>query len=224
GGWVPAHAVKWMQGLGLDPGDVRRLRASYYGKIALIDRWFGEILAACERKGFADDLMIVFWSDHGEMAGDHDLLFKSRFFESALRVPLVVRWPGHVEAGRTAGTLAETVDIAPTVLEAVGIEKPTRCLGRSLWPALRDPDVKVRDAAFSEVERAKRRSTMVRTERWKYAVHEDGEGYMLYDLAEDPEERNNLIGNPEFKSVEAEMRDLLLRFECEAQYVMRTGE
>ena len=224
GDWVPGHAVEWQKGQGLDPGDVRRLRANYYGKIALIDKWFGEILAAVQRKGLAEDLMIVFWSDHGEMAGDHDFLFKSRFLESALRVPLIVSWKGCVEGGREAAALAENVDIAPTILEAVGLEKPTRCLGRSLWPALRDPGAKVRDAAFSEVERAKRRNTMVRTERWKYAVHDDAEGYMLYDLAEDPDELNNLIGHPDFRQVEAEMRDRLLRFECEAQFVMRTDE
>jgi choline-sulfatase len=223
GGWVPEHAASWQKGRALDPADVRRLRASYYGKIALVDRWFGEILSACERRGFGEDLLTVFWSDHGEMAGDHGMLHKSRFFESALRVPLVIGWPGRIEPGRTTSALAVTVDIAPTILEAVGaiesMDMPRRYLGRSLWPALRDPGANVRDAAFSEVAKAGRRNTMVRTERYKYAVHDDGEGYMLYDLAEDPEERVNLIGHLDMKAVEAEMRDRLLRFECEAQFV-----
>jgi len=201
--------------------DIRRLRANYYGKIALLDRWFGEIFAACEEHEFMDDLLVVFWSDHGEMAGDHHLLHKSRFFESALRVPFMVRWPGRVPAGKQSSALTETVDIMPTILEAVGVEPRRPCMGRSLWPVLRDPSETVRDAVFSEVERGGRRNMMVRTERHKYAVHDGGEGYMLYDLQEDPQERENLVGHPDRAALEAEMRDRLLRHLCETQYVMR---
>ena len=179
-------------------------------------------MAACERKGVAEDLLVVFWSDHGEMAGDHDLLHKSRFFESALRVPFIVRWPGHIEAAQTSDALVGTVDILPTILDAIGAEAPERRMGRSLWPVLGDPSARVRECAFSEVIRGRRRILMARTERHKYAAFEDGTGYMLYDLADDPDERRNLIGHPDAKAVEAEMRDRLLRFLCETQYVMRT--
>jgi len=223
--WVPEAAAEWQRSArvkGMTPDVIRRVRANYYGKIALIDRWFGEIFAACERKGVMDDLVVVFWSDHGEMAGDHGLLHKSRFFESALRVPLIMRWPGRVEPGRTSTALAETVDIAPTVLEGLGVERPACFLGESLWPVLGDREARVRDAAFSEVARGGRRNLMARTERFKYAVHEDGSGYMLYDLAEDPDERRNLVGHPEFAQVEAEMRERLLGFLCRAQYVARS--
>jgi choline-sulfatase len=226
GDWVPKAAAAWQRSgrqQAMTDEDVRRLRANYYGKISLIDRWFGKILDACERKGALDDLLVVFWSDHGEMAGDHGLLHKSRFFESALRIPLVVRWPGHIEPGRTSSALAETVDILPTVLEAIEADVPSGCLGKSLWPVLRDPSARVRDAAFSEVERAGRRNLMVRTERHKYAVHDDGEGYLLYDLAEDPHEQRNLLGHPDLRAVEAELRDRLLQFLCQAQYVKANG-
>lgn len=225
GDWVPAHAADWQRSgrHHLDADITGRLRANYYGKISLIDRWFGEILAACERRGVADDLLVVFWSDHGEMAGDHDLLHKSRFFESALRVPFIVRWPGHIERGQTSDALAQTVDILPTVLEAIGAEVPERAMGHSLWPVLRDPSARVRDCAFSEVVRGSRRILMACTERHKYAAFGDGEGYLLHDLADDPHERRNLIGHPDAAALEAEMRDRLLRFLCQAQYVMRTG-
>ena len=67
-----------------------QLRANYYGKISLIDDWLGQILQACAAKGCLDNLLIVSWSDHGEMLGDHQLLHKSHFFESSVRVPLLV--------------------------------------------------------------------------------------------------------------------------------------
>jgi len=222
GEWVPEAAAQWQRSgrqKAMTADDVRRLRANYYGKISLIDRWFGEIFAACESKGVFDNTLVVHWSDHGEMAGDHGLLHKSRFFEGALRVPLAIRWPEHIPAGATASALAETVDIMPTLLEAVGAEAPASCVGKSLWPVLRDPSARVRDAVFSEVHRAGRRNIMVRTERHKYAVHEDGSGYLLYDLANDPRERNNLLGHPDARGVEAELRERLLRFLCEAQFV-----
>lgn len=224
GDWVPEAAAEWQRHGRVETMtelDVRRLRANYYGKIALIDHWVGEVLAACERARVLDDLLVVFWSDHGEMAGDHQLLYKSRFFESALRIPLIVRWPGHAAEGRTTDTLAQTVDILPTVLEAAGLDVPERCPGVSLWLAASDPSIRVRDAAFSEVSSGGRRILMACTERHKYAVFDDGEGSLLYDLAEDPHEQRNLIGHPDAAAAEAEMRDRLLRFLCETQYVMR---
>ncbi|HUT34995.1 MAG TPA: sulfatase-like hydrolase/transferase [Planctomycetota bacterium] len=223
GPWVPEAAAAWQRSgrpAAMTEDDVRRLRANYYGKISLVDRWFGEILAACERKGALDDLLVAHWSDHGEMAGDHGLLHKSRFLESALRVPLTLRWPGRVPAGQTSAALAETVDLMPTILEAVGAEAPGSCLGKSLWPVVGDPAARVRDAAFSEIAHHGRRNVMVRTERHKYAVHEDGAGYLLYDLAEDPQERRNLIGHPAARGVEAALRERLLRFLCESQRVL----
>jgi len=223
GAWVPEDAAEW-QRLGrrdaLTRQDVQRIRANYYGKITLIDEWFGRILQACQAKGVLDDLVVIFWSDHGEMAGDHQLLHKSRFFESALRVPLIIRWPGRVQPGCTSSALAETVDIMPTLLEGLGCEVPRRCQGRSLWRVLRDPAATLRDAAFSEILAYGRRNIMIRTDRYKYAVHEDGRGYMLYDLDEDPREQNNLIGHPDMRRIEADLRDRLLRFLCEAQDVM----
>ena len=224
GDWVPERAAEWQRSgrnEAMTEDDIRRIRANYCGKIALLDGWFGRIFAACEEKGLMDELLVVFWSDHGEMAGDHHLVHKSRFFESALRVPLIFRWPGHIPAGKTSSALAETIDIMPTILEALGAEPRRPCMGESLWPVLRDPSKTLREAVLSEVERGGKRNMMVRTERYKYAVHDDGEGYMLYDLQEDPEERDNLIGRPDCGNIEAEMRDRLLRRLCETQYTMR---
>jgi choline-sulfatase len=196
-GDLPEAAASWEAG-GRNPNlnaeRIAALRANYYGKISLIDRWFGEIMAACERRDVLDDLFVVFWSDHGEMAGDHGRLYKSRFYESALRVPLVFRLPGRIEPGGTTEALASTVDLMPTILEAAGVTPPETCEGLSLWPVLHDPGHSVRAELISEVGAAGRLNTMVCTERHKYAVHEDGTAYMLYDLEADPDEQHNLIG------------------------------
>jgi arylsulfatase A-like enzyme len=189
---------------------IAAIRASYYGKISLIDRWVGEILDACERRGVFNDLFVVFWSDHGEMAGDHGRLYKSCFYEGALRVPLIFRLPGRIKAGATSDALTATVDLMPTILEAAGVPVPDTCEGASLWPVLQDPCARVRDEVLSEISTEARCHTMIRTAREKYAVHEDGTPYLLYDLSADPEEQENLVGRPGAADREQALRQRLL--------------
>ena len=160
---------------------------------------------------------MVFWSDHGEMAGDHGSLYKSVFYESSLRVPLIVRWPGKIPAGQTCSALAETIDVYPTLLEIAGVEPAKRCQGQSFWSCLWDSKAPHRDAVFSEITRAGHYTTMVRTERYKYAVEETGEGYLLFDVEEDPTEQRNLVGHPDYAHVEREMRERLFAFQTGTQ-------
>ena len=220
GDWMSQEAIKRMeQGRieNITEEDIQKIRANYYGKISLVDYWFGEILGAFDRKGWLDNTLVVFWSDHGEMAGDHQRLHKSVFYESSVRVPLIIRWPGHIEGGKISDTLVENIDVYPSLLEAVGAEQSQRCLGKSLWPVLRNPDTQHRDAVFSEIDSQGHRNIMVRTNRYKYALDETGQGYLLYDLIEDPQEQNNLIGKNDMKQVEMELRDRTLCFLVQAQ-------
>ncbi len=206
---LPDHARERLRAGRVDEVDeeqARKIHALYYGKVALLDDWFGEILAAYGRKGWLDDALVVHWSDHGEMLGDHGRLHKSVFYESALNIAMTVRWPGHVEGGAVSDALVETIDVFPTLLEAVGAEPSQRCLGRSLWPCLRHPSAEIREDVLSEIHD----TTMIRTRRWKYACDAQGRGYMLFDLESDPQETSNLIGTPDAAPVEAEMRARLL--------------
>ena len=211
--WTPPYAAERMRkGVleGLTDEIARRIRASYYGKISLIDRWVGEILDALERRGWLEETMIVLWSDHGEMAGDHGRLHKSVFYESSVRVPLIIRVPG-IEGGRVVPALVEIIDVYPTILEAVGAEPSRRCFGRSLMGLLKGEAESVRDEVLSEIHAFGCYNYMIRTERFKYAMNGEGEGFMLFDLEEDPDEQVNLIGHPEYGDVEREMRERLLR-------------
>ncbi len=199
----------------LSEADFRRMAANYFGKISLIDHWIGQILEAQGRRGRLDDTVIVFWSDHGEMLGDHGRLSKSVFFESALRVPLIIRWPGQMPAGLKCPQLVQEIDVFATLLEGLGLQPSERALGRSLWPVIRG-GTQERDAeVLSEVGD----HTMIRTQRCKYVVDDHGEGVQLYDLAEDPQELTNLCGRDDMRQVEAEMRDRLLRFLARTQCV-----
>jgi arylsulfatase A-like enzyme len=202
---------------GMTDADVAAIRANYYGKITLVDHWVGQILGALARRAWLDSAFTVFWSDHGEMAGDHGRLYKSIFFNAAVNVPLILRWPGRIAPARTCDALVEIIDVFPTLLEGLGLESSPRCLGRSLWPVLDNTDRPHREAAFSEVATQGTYGTMIRTNRHKYVVDQQGCGYQLFALEADANEQCNLVGRPDAKGVEAELRERLLRFYLEAQ-------
>jgi len=184
---------------------IPQVRASYYGKISLIDFWVGRILEAFRRRGWLDDTFVVFLADHGEMLGDHGRLRKSTFHESNVRIPLILRWPGRFPANTVTDALAEIGDVFPTLLEAAGCDPSARCLGRSLWPVLRDPTFELRKYQLSEV-RYGDRQIMIRSRQYKLAIDSQSQAYMLYDLARDPDEQHNLVVDEEARSLKRELR------------------
>ena len=200
---------------------VKAIRANYYGKISLVDYWCSQVLAAYRRRGWLDELLVVFCSDHGEMLGDHARLFKNTFHEAGLRVPLAFRWPGRIAAGRRSDTLIELTDVMPTLLDLVGLPIPSSCLGASARAVLEDPDRKHRSEVLSEVDWMGMHTAMVRTERHKYAVDGAGRPFMLYDLEQDPDEQRNLVGTPAAAESEGPLRDLLLRRLLREQYALQ---
>jgi len=213
--WVPGEvqrAYKRSRHEGLDPETIGAVRANYAGKISLLDDRFGDILSVLDRRGWADDTLVVFWSDHGEMAGDHRRLHKSVFQESSLRVPLVLRWPGHINNGQLREHLTSTVDIPATILDMVGVDAGNRSQGRSLCPIMEEPLADWRNAVFSEICPGPLGHVMVRMADWKYVMTARGDSMWLGDLLSDPDELNNLVGHPAYEELEGELRDLILRF------------
>ncbi|MGH2369773.1 MAG: sulfatase family protein, partial [Chloroflexota bacterium] len=219
GPWVPASARERMlagRQRASTPEMARQRMASYGGKLTLIDDWVGRILDELDTRGLAEHTLVVFWSDHGEMGGDHQRYQKSVFYEPAARVPLLARWPaGGVGASGESKTqpargccqaLVEQIDLFPTVLEAAGAPPSPRTFGRSLLPLARGETAQTREAVFSELAR----EVMVRTDGHKYAVNREGRGYLLYDLRADPHEQRNLTGHPDYREVERELRERML--------------
>lgn len=198
--------------------NARRVRANYYGKISLIDHWVGRILDTCKERGLLDNTITVFWSDHGDMLGDHGRVFKCTFHESSMRVPLIVGWPGSLPEGTTSDALAQTVDVYSTLMELLGLEVPERCQGRSLVPVLSGSETNVREYQLSEISYSGEKRLCLRTRGKKYAIRQNGDGFMLFDLGEDPEERENLMG--EDADLEDGMRQMLLRKLVNTQYQM----
>jgi arylsulfatase len=195
-------------GIAFDPGDVARLRANYAGNVTLIDDQVGEILRVVEDRGELDRTVVAFVSDHGEMNGDHALLYKNNFLNPAVRVPFIVRLPGGRGAGAVASTMVELMDVGATLADLAGAAPLRRSLARSLVPVLDDPSRPHRDVAVSEL----RREVMLATPDWKLTLNRQGEVYLLYDERADPYETRNLAALPEYAEIERDLRKRLDEF------------
>lgn len=195
----------------------RKTTAAYYAMIEQVDAEFGRILDAVEKSGMADNTVVIFMSDHGEMLGDHGIYCKGPYFYDCLnRVPLMIRWPNKYKAGLKVDALVELVDIAPTVMDAAGIEIPVGMQGKSLTPLLTGAAKDHRDSVYIEFYNAVGKydptpmATCVRTATHKLAYYQSLGTGELYDLAKDPGEFNNLWNHPDSKDVQNKMTQLLL--------------
>lgn len=212
-GWAGPRGEDWWRP-DMTPSEFREWRAMYYGKVSLIDYWVGQIRETLATQGYTEDTLVVYTSDHGEMAGDHGLLGKRVHLENSVRVPLIVSWPDGYATGYRTDALAELIDLVPTVLEAANAAADAQTDGVNLTSLLIDPESTEhpRDAVLSEVaDRKGETKTMIATSAYRYAVDGEGEGYLLFDRREDPAELTNLVGRPGYQHVERELRDRLLR-------------
>lgn len=113
-----------LSGTHRDPDRIRRLRALYYGLVSHVDDCAGRILDELDVLGLADNTVILFVSDHGEMLGNHGIGQKFCPYEHSLRIPFLLRWPGRTEAGRVSDDLVNLLDFFPAILEELGLPYP----------------------------------------------------------------------------------------------------
>lgn len=198
-----------------DPCKIKEVRANYCGKVSLIDDQIGAVLAAYEEKGWLDNTVVILASDHGDALGDHNRISKSMFFEGMCHIPMMIRLPGGL-SGKVVDGLVESVDLYPTILELAGCQAPAFHDGLSLLPPARGEVDAIRDDVLGEVHV----QTMIRTKTAKYVADRSGESLQLFDLEADPLEQTNLVGHPDYKRLEADMRDRLLRRLLSGTYIM----
>jgi len=191
--------------------DARRMVAAYYAQIELIDDQVGRMLDALEATGQRDDTIVIFTSDHGEMLGDHGLQQKGcRFYEGAVRVPLVLSWPRQFKAGLRSDALVELTDLPVTLMEATGLPVPADTHGKSLLPILAGQAGPTRHRDFVRCEYHDAmpfrdgdasHANMIVDGRHKLCVYHGHDAGELYDLADDPCEFRNLWDDPASQAV-----------------------
>ena len=175
---------------------IRDARHAYFGACSYIDHNIGRLLQTLEDTGLADDTVIVFSGDHGDMLGERGLWYKMHWFEMAARVPLLVYAPGQFDAARI-GAAVSTADLLPTFVELAGgtLEDNLALDGRSLVPHLRGEGG--HDEVFGEymAEGTISPLMMIRRGAYKFIYSED-DPCLLYDLHNDPREREELSQSP----------------------------
>ena len=194
--------------------NVRDARRAYCANVSYLDDRVGELLATLDATGFAENTVVVFCSDHGDMLGERGLWYKMSFFEGAARVPLGIALPpsmapstvssttgGEPSGARTVATPTSACDVMPTLLELAGVDLDSVAIapdGRSLAPALTgDADGDAERVVASEYMAEGSVSTMLmlRQGPWKY-VWCAADPVQLYDLGNDPRELENLADDP----------------------------
>lgn len=207
--------LKALQESGISGEEWLRVRAAYYGLISLVDKQIGRVYKRLEELNLLENTLIVFCADHGEMAGDHDLVEKGPFhYDPTIRVPLVISWPGRLPYGQVVSELAQHVDLGPTFLDAADLAVPHGMQGVSLIPVAKG-EAKGYDATLTEdfgllsLWKGLRQMTL-RTQRFRYTHQYNGPLGELYDLQEDPHELRNLYNDSSCGSTLTEMKHALI--------------
>ncbi|GAA1485326.1 sulfatase-like hydrolase/transferase [Brachybacterium fresconis] len=206
--------------------ELQEARRAYCAMVSLVDDEVGRILEALEEAGLARNTIVVFTSDHGEMLGDHQLMLKGPFmYDCAVKVPLIVRWPGVSQPGSRRQELVQWVDLAPTFLGAAGIPTPDAVQGESLEPLIRGADVPWRQWALCHYRNSGNpypdpaHVTMLRHGRYKLVVHHGSPASgrertgELYDLETDPQELTNLWDEAGQRETRMRLQETLLDVE-----------
>ena len=181
-------------------GDWAPIVARYLGEISLLDAQIGRVLDALERLGLADSTLVIYSSDHGDMCGSHGMVDKHYvMYDDVVRVPLMMRWPGSIPAGRSVDAfVSNAVDFATTFCDAAGAPVPETFRGRSLLPLACGTSGPEREDIFASYhgnQFGAFSQRMVRDRRWKY-VWNATDTDELYDLQSDPGERTNRAADP----------------------------
>jgi arylsulfatase A-like enzyme len=197
--------------------------AAYYAAITAVDDQVGRLMKTLEELGLAEDTIVMFTSDHGDMLGSHGRRLKRKPWEESIRIPGILRYPRRAKAGRQTDALFTQVDFAPTLLSLCGMDVPASMQGSDLAPVVTGARSEGPDSAFFQIfgpyegDGTEDGWRGVRTRRYMYARFRS-KPWVLYDLEADPYEMKNLAGEPSAASVQGDMEKRL------AAWMRKTGD
>ncbi|PAY17115.1 iduronate sulfatase [Rhodopirellula sp. SM50] len=206
---IPSQAMGSV--LEFDRSPIQKMRRAYYGAVSFMDRQVGRIIAELDRLKLRDNTIVVFVSDHGYLLGEHHMWKKSKLWEEAIRVPLIISAPSRKQGVRCQH-FVELVDLYPTLTELAGLPAEPHAQGQSLVPLLDDP-----------LESLSKTDAMIqvgagfglRSGKWAWmwypASKNNQDGFMLYDMEKDPEQYTNLVDDPKHDSIRKQLHTRLLK-------------
>ena len=206
--------------------ELRRQRAYYLANVTMIDEQVGRILQTLEARGYLENAVVIFTSDHGDALGDHGHSQKWTMYDIITRVPTIVWSPDRFAGGRRIDGLCQMMDLGPTILQLAGLPVPDSMEAQSLLPALAGEAWAEREFVFSEhgsdgILQETEFMTMIRSRDWKLVHFLDEDGGQLFDLVNDPGEANNLWNDPAAAERKRELLDALREWRIRSAYHTR---
>lgn len=205
----------------VDPEEAEKARefmAKYYGLVSCVDTQISRVLNELDRRGLSDNTMVILVSDHGEMGGEHHLYGKRSYYQSSMQVPMIIKYPNKVTGNRKIDALCDpSVDVFATILDTCGLDVPDYAHGESLLGQLEGTQEATRDHVYYQLIKQQQPGFEakavpergLRTTDTLY-VERDEKPWALFDLKHDPDEANNLIGNPDYADLQAQFHTQLV--------------
>lgn len=201
-------------------GDLQQYLRHYQAAVSQVDAGVGRLIEELERLGIAENTIVVFSSDHGDMQGSHGLINKCVPYEESVRIPFVAAGPA-IASGAVREEAIGTVDFFPTFAELCGVELPPGVAGHSMAKVLKGETAASARPVFAEDQSG---WAMVRADRWKLVTDIRGEKCrMLFSLADDPFEMKNLVGTETASDIENRLLELLQQWRKENPLLETVG-
>jgi len=187
-------------------GDAQGSLNDYFTHCTTMDHEFGRLMDTLEKEGLADNTLVVFSADHGDMHRSHNLTYKGKPEEESWHVPLIMRLPGKIKPGLVVDNLISSADLMPTILSICGLDLPGTCTGKDKSTAMSDSGM-ADESIYGGVQDEWR---AVVKEDYKLVIEGNGDGVTeiptkMYNLNTDPYEMTNLINDPVYDSVKTDL-------------------
>lgn len=190
---------------------VTGMRRGYYGAVTFMDQQFGRLVEALDRLELRDNTIVVFLSDHGYLIGEHEMYKKSKLWEEAIHVPLMISVPG-MKGGTRCDEFVELIDLYPTLTEFAGLPAEPGAQGLSLAGLMKDPASKRPEKADALIQVGN--GFGLRSGKWAYmwypAKKKDPEAAMLYDMEKDPKQFINLVDDATCRGTVSRLHERLM--------------
>ena len=207
------HGRRWIQKWVNDNHQWEKVVQSYAASITFADAMLGRLFEAFENSVYANNTVVVLWSDHGMHMGEKDNIEKFTLWEKSTRVPLIINAPGYTQPGTVCSQPVSLMDLYPTLVEITGFEAPGHLDGRSLVPQFENPELSTAPVVSSYMFTWTDEPIVghaVRSLRYRYIYYPKVGLEELYDHQVDPEEWNNVAYHGENKQIKEEHRKVLL--------------
>ena len=190
----------------------------YLGCLLSVDESIGRLMEYLDKEGIAKDTLVIYCGDQGFYMGEHGMYDKRWIFEESFRMPLIMRWPGHIKPGVRSSAMVQELDYAPTFCDIAGVntkENMNTFQGRSLTPLFKTgehQDFKNRSLYYAFYENPGEhnapRHDGLRTDRYTLSYIWTSDEWMLFDNQKDPAQMHNVINKPEYAETVKELKTL----------------